>query len=172
MIGMQMYQQQVDHPFQYKYEFDITPHGLEFLSASTKTKRTDNEQWLDAAIDADGCAYKGIKSVLDRPATAAQDQRPSGISEEFWDAANHGNPDAQLIIGKNYEAGIGVPQDYVEAYFWLDIAASGKTEIMKPEDVAKLRDSIVSHLTPTVLLQTQERARKWFNQHQTSASQP
>lgn len=76
-------------------------------------------------------------------------------------AAVQGHTDAQLYLGVMYGSGEGVTQDWAESYFWLDLAASGTPRAAKPEDVAKYRDDTGSHLTKTVLLQTQERARKW-----------
>jgi TPR repeat protein len=85
----------------------------------------------------------------------------------FWlrKRAEHGDVWAQRSLGFMYHNGQGAPQDYAEAYFWLDIASSGKMDGIKPEDVAKERDDTAAHLTRTVLLQTQERARKWFEDH-------
>jgi hypothetical protein len=57
-----------------------------------------------------------------------------------------------------------VPQDYAEAYFWLDLAAAGKIE-NDQEDIAKARDEAASHLTAADLSRVQERARKWFEAH-------
>ena len=59
---------------------------------------------------------------------------------------------------------LGVPHDYADAYFWLDLAAAGK--LMDAEQVAKCRDIIASDLTPADLSRAQERARKWFEAHQ------
>ncbi len=72
---------------------------------------------------------------------------------------------AQWSLGTLYESGNGVPQDYAEAYFWLDIAASGKIEGVKPEDMDIVRDQAASHLTPADLSHAQERARRWFEDH-------
>jgi uncharacterized protein len=80
-------------------------------------------------------------------------------------AAELGNADAQNSLGMLYFFGKGVPQDYTEAYFWLNIAASGKLEIVPSEEADKERGTAASHLTNTVLLQTQERARKWSENH-------
>jgi len=65
-----------------------------------------------------------------------------------------------------YYKGQGVPQDFAEAYFWLDLAAVGKLDASNANDVATLRDAIASHLTPAELSRVQERARKWFEAHQ------
>jgi hypothetical protein len=166
LIGSDVSAKQQSHPFKFRYEFDVTPHGLEFLSAFTKITRKDGEPWVDGAIDSDGCAARSIKFVLSNSSVANPSNGISNVLPDLFNTAVRGDADAQLIIGKMYFAGTGVPQDYVEAYFWFDLAASGKSETMKQEDVAKLRDDAAAHLTPTLLLQTQERARKWSEDHQ------
>jgi hypothetical protein len=78
-------------------------------------------------------------------------------------AAEQGNAAAQNHLGSLYADGRGVPQDYAEAYFWLSLAsASGSHSTTNDMDD---RELAASHLTKTVLLQTQERARKWFAAH-------
>ena len=40
VVGTQLYRRQLDHPLQFRYEFDVTSQGLEFLRAFKKrTKR-------------------------------------------------------------------------------------------------------------------------------------
>jgi len=168
MIVMRVYKQQADHPLQFRYEFDVTPHGLRFLRAFKKTDQTDEASWVAGGLDSNACARNAITSVLDRP--SAQSEHAAGIPVEIWNSATSGDRDAQLLIGIMYEKGTLVPQNYAEAFFWLNLAASGQTKIMKQEDVTTIRDSVASHLTPTVLLQTQERARKWFEEHPAKAN--
>jgi hypothetical protein len=86
----------------------------------------------------------------------------------FWfrRAAEQGDAGAQYSLALLYNTGNGVPQDYAEGYFWAELAATGKVDGIKPEVVAKLRDTTASFLTKEVLLRTQERARKWFAAHQ------
>jgi TPR repeat protein len=67
-----------------------------------------------------------------------------------------------------YAAGQGVPLDYVEAYFWLDLAASGNPKDVKQEDITRERDLAASHLTAADLSQAQARASKWFAEHAVS----
>lgn len=90
-----------------------------------------------------------------------------------------------------YLNGQGVPQDYAEAYFWQDIAASeperikalitGNSAIDSERlrifnawltsntpffrEVDKSRDDAASHLTPAEQSQVQERVRKWIEEH-------
>jgi TPR repeat protein len=78
-------------------------------------------------------------------------------------AAEQGHFNSQFMLGWAYEAGdFGVPQDYAEAYFWLDVAASGEITRKNRKEALKRRDEVASHLTPSDLSRVQERARKWW----------
>jgi TPR repeat protein len=70
------------------------------------------------------------------------------------------------LLGESYNKGqcLGVPRNFAEAYFWLDLATAGK--LSNAKDVATDRDEAASHLTPDELARAQERARKWFEAHQ------
>jgi TPR repeat protein len=83
----------------------------------------------------------------------------------FRKSADQGNPEAQFGLGCLYHNGQGVPQDEAEAYFWLDLAASGKLKGSDKDNAVKYREDSASNLTKTVLLETQERARKWSEAH-------
>ena len=76
---------------------------------------------------------------------------------------------SQILLGLYYLDGVGVPQDYTESYFWLDVASASWHENPKALDLPKMRDEAASHLTKETLLQTQERARKWFEDHPAKA---
>ena len=86
-------------------------------------------------------------------------------------AAEQGLAPAQYSLGASYYNGLGVKQDYEEAYFWFDIAAAGKLKWanVKQEDVYKYRDEAASHLSPDELTRAQERARQWFESHQSQS---
>lgn len=56
-----------------------------------------------------------------------------------------------------YDNGLGVTQDYAEAYYWFAIAAHGETDSGKQEQKIKLHDDAASHLTSTVLSREQKR---------------
>ena len=76
-------------------------------------------------------------------------------------AADQGDAEAQFNLGAAYRDGAGIPKDNAEACFWLSLAATGKVEGLKQEDVAKTRDQQASHLTKTELSQVQERVQQW-----------
>ena len=78
-------------------------------------------------------------------------------------AAEQGLALAQNDLGRLYFNGQGVPQNYSEAYFWLNLGeANGSTS---STDGVDDRDLAASHLTSADLSRVQERARKWFEDH-------
>ncbi|MDH3469377.1 MAG: SEL1-like repeat protein, partial [Gammaproteobacteria bacterium] len=69
------------------------------------------------------------KEVLDRRARAAD------IRE-----AEKGSADAQLMVAKMYDNGVGVPKNFVKAYMWYNLAAAqGLTEAGDGRDKLELR---------------------------------
>jgi len=57
--------------------------------------------------------------------------------KEYIPLAEQGEVDAQVRLGMMYEKGQGVPQNYVMAYMWLNLAASQGDEL-----AAMMRDVI------------------------------
>ena len=78
-------------------------------------------------------------------------------------AAEQGDPTAQATLGLLYSIGQGVPHDDVEAYFWLDLAASVKGP--KQEQYAANRQLIGTHITTDELEEVQDRVAKWQAAH-------
>jgi TPR repeat protein len=78
-------------------------------------------------------------------------------------AAEQGDVAAQGILGVLYSYGQGVKQDYVEAYFWLDLAAS----VSGPEQAhyAANRQMVGVHITTDDLEALRERVAKWKATH-------
>ena len=74
-------------------------------------------------------------------------------------AAEQGDAHSQLAMGELFSSGQGVQQDYAEAYYWIELSG------LNTEIAVKTRDEAVSHLTPTLRLETQARVRKWFEDH-------
>jgi TPR repeat protein len=78
-------------------------------------------------------------------------------------AAEQGDVGAQATLGVLYSIGQGIPQSYVEAYFWLDIAA--QTKGPNQEKYAANRQMIGTHITADELADVQEREAKWLAAH-------
>jgi len=78
-------------------------------------------------------------------------------------AADQGDADAQATLGVLCSVGQGVPQSYVEAYFWLDLAASVKGP--NQEKYAANRQMIGQHITADELADVQDRVTAWKAAH-------
>jgi len=70
-------------------------------------------------------------------------------------AAEHGYVMAQYNLGLMYEDGRGVPQDYVQAYMWLNLAASNNA------GYAMLRDDLAKRMTSKQIAEGQKLSRNW-----------
>jgi TPR repeat protein len=85
-------------------------------------------------------------------------------------AAEQGDTGAQGMLGVLYSYGQGVAQSYVEAYYWLDLAAHVKGP--KQEQYAANRQMIGQKITVDELEAVEERVTQWLAAHpRTNASQ-
>jgi len=71
-------------------------------------------------------------------------------------AAEQGDADAQANLGVMYANGAGVPQNYVLAYMWANLAASTGSE-----KAGKNRDILARSMTPNQLAEAQKLSREW-----------
>ena len=82
--------------------------------------------------------------------------KPVEALAQWQAAADAGDRRAMLALGRRYLKGLGVPQDYVLAHMWFNLAASrGENEALKE------RDSLAENLTPSERAEAQKRAREW-----------
>jgi hypothetical protein len=85
-----------------------------------------------------------------------------------------GNDAARSSLGLMYEAGRNVPQDYVQAHVWFNLAASQNSfgvgsaaglpnslESAFQEAAIKARDRVASKMTPEQIAEAQRLAREW-----------
>lgn len=72
---------------------------------------------------------------------------------------------AQLNLGLMYFIGRGVPQDFVQAHMWLNLAASYPLcSSLFPEEckeAARNRDVIAKFMTSVQIAEAQRLAREW-----------
>jgi TPR repeat protein len=78
-------------------------------------------------------------------------------------AADQGDAGAQGTLGLLYSFGQGVPQSYVEAYYWLDLAARAKGP--NQEKYAANRQMVGTHITADELDSVEERVAAWIAAH-------
>jgi len=72
-------------------------------------------------------------------------------------AAAQGLANAQDNLGVMYGKGRGVPQDYVQAHKWFNLAAT-----KGDKNAAKNRDIVAKKMTPTDVSKAQRLARQWW----------
>ena len=80
----------------------------------------------------------------------------------FWrPLAEQGDAEAQSKIGGMYARGLGAPQDFVQGYMWLILAAA------QGHDMALVsRDMVAIKLSPDQLAEAQRMAREWMERYQ------
>ena len=75
----------------------------------------------------------------------------------FRRAADQGDAEAQSNLGVMYSEGQGLPQDYVQAFMWLDIAAAQNGGIR----IKNNRDIVSERMTAAQIAEAQKLAREW-----------
>jgi TPR repeat protein len=75
-------------------------------------------------------------------------------------AADQGNAKGQTGLGFMYDNGYGVPQDYVQAHMWWNLAAA-----QGDEDAIGNRDIIAGQMMPSQIEEAQRLAREWIAAH-------
>jgi len=71
-------------------------------------------------------------------------------------AANQGNRSSMEILAVSFHTGAGVPQDYIQAHMWANLAASrGSASAMK------LREELAAKMTTEQIAEAQKAASRW-----------
>ena len=86
-------------------------------------------------------------------------QDPDLTLTELRRQAEQGDASAQFNLGVRYADGKGVPQDYVQAHKWVNLAASRTTG--KAEDYRLTRDRLAEKMTTSQVAEAQRLAREW-----------
>ncbi|OFW82823.1 MAG: hypothetical protein A2018_00250 [Alphaproteobacteria bacterium GWF2_58_20] len=84
----------------------------------------------------------------------------------FTKAAEAGRPSAQFNLCLMSQNGQGMPQDYVQAHFWCNVAAAGFPSGTEREMAIRLRDEIGESLSGKSLEKAQDLAKAWWEKHQ------
>ena len=103
--------------------------------------------WCGAGVAS--ADFAGAMSAYQRGdhATAAREARVP---------AEAGDADAQLLLGDLHASGRGVPQDFVLAHFWYNLAAANGAP-----PAAAARDALAARMTPAQVAEAQGLARNW-----------
>jgi hypothetical protein len=82
-------------------------------------------------------------------------------AKEYRLAAEQGNARAQYNLGSMYFKGQGVPQDYVEAHKWFNLAAARSPDKDATVTIVQGRDIVAAKMTPSQIAEAQKRASEW-----------
>ena len=78
----------------------------------------------------------------------------------FQTATDAGDPRGSNGLGILYFHGWGVPQDYVQAHKWINLAGASGDEVVSPRAM-KVRDEVAAKMTPARLAEAAKLARDW-----------
>ncbi len=106
---------------------------------------------------------------LSAPAWAGWDEANAALQRgdyatalrEFRLLAEQGDTSGQSQLGFMYRNGEGVPQDYVQAHMWFNLAASRTSPGEGRGKAVKNRDIIAKMMTPAQISEAQKLAREW-----------
>ena len=76
--------------------------------------------------------------------------------------AKQGFANALQNLGIMYAWGTGVPQDYVQAHMWFNLAVSRSRPGETYDTAANLRDAFADLMTPVQIAEAQKLARQWW----------
>jgi len=119
--------------------------------------------WYRKASDQGSVAGQMHLAVLYRDGGKGFARDMEQAAAWYRKAAEQGDVTAQATLGVLYSIGQGLPRDDIEAYFWLDLAASVKGP--NQEKYAANRQLIGTHITTQELDEVQDRVAKWQAAH-------
>jgi hypothetical protein len=121
------------------------------------------EAWYRKAADQKNLAGELHLAALYRDGGKGFPRDMTQAAAWYRKAADQGDPDSQATLGVLYSMGQGLQQSDVEAYFWLDLAASVKGP--NQEKYAVNRQMIGQHITADELADVEDRVTAWKAAH-------
>lgn len=74
----------------------------------------------------------------------------------YRQAADQGHAEAQNTLGHMYASGTGLPNDFVAAHMWFNLASAKGFE-----GAAASREEVAKRMTPDQITEAQRLAREW-----------
>ena len=133
---------------------EIYLRGSKYLSLSKD--ETKAIEWFSKAAELSG--VEGMKTLSAK--FLFMDESLGGwVQSTKWlrKAAELSDTPSQLKLGRRYEEGEGVPQDYVNVHMWYNLASMGGQLEAK-----KYRDEIANKMSSDILAKAQMKATKCF----------
>ncbi len=109
-----------------------------------------------------GPSFGAIQPVEEsyRLVWTAVERRCAIAPKWFQKAAAQGHEVAQFVAGVMYATGKGVPQNFIEAHVWINLAASRATGDYQKQ-FADWRDQVAKSMSPQQVAEARQRARDW-----------
>ena len=135
--------------------------GVKYATGSgVPLDKQEAVRWLRLAADQDDPdAQLFLATVFPETQPTAAELAVQRLNR-LREAANRGIASAQGSLGELYRDGMGVPQDYVLAHLWFNLAASQSTG-EEYEKYSAQRDEMASQMTPRQFAEAQRLAREW-----------
>jgi uncharacterized protein len=138
--------------------------GIAYLNGYGVPKDgAEAERWLRKAASQGYANAQNTLGNMYSPKNAAEGgrdpERAAQAANWYSRAANQGLAIAQNSLGLMYESGIGVPQNYVEAYKWYSLSAQQSTEAK--QIAIENRDAVAAKMTQRQVSDAQRMAREW-----------
>jgi len=130
------------------YEGQTNPNRTKHAATKTTSVRLAAKAKADALL---GFKYEHGLGVPQSLEIAA---------DLYLRAAEQGDPTGQYYLGLMYDKGLGVWQDGILAYKWLNLAAA-RAPARYREQYLRIRDAAASKLTPDQIYMGQELAIQW-----------
>jgi hypothetical protein len=137
--------------------------GIMFIEgADTPENAAEARRWFQCAAeqgDLEAQLRLGLLFSTGRHETA-----PNAREKLKWirRAADGGHPTAQLIMGVSCRSGRDMPQDLVEAYKWMSLAASREPSDENRTTAIRECEATAAQMTPAQLAEAQRLARAWI----------
>jgi len=115
------------------------------------------EKWIRNAAEHGSAAAQNHLGVMYHHGEGAHVRQDYKEAASWYrKAAEQGNALGQSNLGEMYSYGWGVPQHYILAHMWLNLAAAQGNERARKE-----RDIVAERMTHEQIAEAQELAREW-----------
>ena len=125
------------------------------MGAGKLKMRVHNSIWI-ALLLVHICLGGAAAGPLEEADAAMKKRDYAAAARLVRPLAQQGDANAQYILGVFYDNGLGVPQDRVQAYMWLNLAAS-----QGRENAAIIRDLAARLMSSAQIEEAQRLAREW-----------
>lgn len=140
------------------------------LSVQTQSASASGMSTGDLLVLAEGDNTMAQRTLGKRYASGIEGVTQDLNQAVFWytKAADKGDAEALQYLGYAYGRGLGVPQDWVQAHMWFNIAGTASMKKISPqarEIAERSRVFAETNMTPKQIEEAQALANEWLAKH-------